>query len=327
MAARTQAVYASEDAADGGAHDGNSGGGTAGNIAKPGEEKEAPASEQPQQPPEQAQNPEEPKPPASRTRSSYWLFQPIYTKVCSPSHRISCAPHVALSTQVSDGARTCVYICGCSVQETGRSNAECHAVAAAGVCGEDCAATPAPTECAHSARQCCDALPSYLHHCLASWRRLTVSVTPRRMHGLQRDVHFEYVWKECYMQYNADPREAGSGGRQHHEDCVRPRHTVSFGSFGFEACRHADMAPALVNAVWHTYACACDGVSADIHDALWPMAVANVLRVEGDDAMHPPSAPTLRQVRPQHGREAVAAAHPVPGDHRRCAIVSVQHSR
>ena len=84
VAARTQAVFASEDAADGGAHGGDSGGGTAGNIAKPGEEKEAPASEQPQQQPEQPQNPEEPQPPASPTRSSYWLFQPIYTKVCDP---------------------------------------------------------------------------------------------------------------------------------------------------------------------------------------------------------------------------------------------------
>jgi hypothetical protein len=88
VAARTQAVYASEDAADGGAHSSDSGGGTAGNVAKPGEEKAAPASEQPQQPPEQSQNPEEPQPPASRTRSSYWLFQPIYTKVCSAVTRL-----------------------------------------------------------------------------------------------------------------------------------------------------------------------------------------------------------------------------------------------
>jgi hypothetical protein len=90
VAARTQAVYASEDAADGGAHGGGDGGGTAGNIAKPGEEKEAPASEQPQQPSEQPQNPEEPEPPDSRTRSSYWLFQPIYTKVCNVAMHLHC---------------------------------------------------------------------------------------------------------------------------------------------------------------------------------------------------------------------------------------------
>jgi hypothetical protein len=95
---------------------------------------------------------------------------------------------------------------------------------------------------------------------------------------------------------------------------------VSFGCSASEAFRHADMAAS--SSGWHV---------AHLRARLWlceggrfrcSVACGCCVSIWGQGAVMQCTQRThspLRQVRPQHGREAVAAAHPVPGDHRGCA--------